>query len=312
MTEAYHTKYRPTSFETVKGQDAQCAALKRSLDKKTSQVFLLSGPSGCGKTTLARIAAAHVGCDPRDVIEVDAATYSGADETRKLQDVMSYRPITGGEHRAVILDECHGLSSKAWETLLKTIEEPTRHSFWFFCTTNPGKVPHTIKTRCVGLTLNSLELDQIAQVVDRVIKREKLQVSEGARKVIIREARGSARQALVNLGVASDAKTSKEAARLLHTEIESDPLREFCQFLMRPGSWVAAMALVKRFGETPNYEGLRIVVFNYMGKVLQGAKNDDAAIAALRVLEHWSTPFNSAEGAGPFMLALGRTMFEPE
>jgi ABC-type glutathione transport system ATPase component len=97
---AYHTKHRPTSFKTVKGQEQACSSLERVLKKGTSQAFLLSGPSGCGKTTLARIAASVAGVEAGDVIDVDAATNSGADETRKLQEIMSFRPIGGGEKRS--------------------------------------------------------------------------------------------------------------------------------------------------------------------------------------------------------------------
>jgi DNA polymerase-3 subunit gamma/tau len=294
----------------VKGQDKAVATLTKVLDKGTSQVFLLSGPSGCGKTTLARIAAAHVGCQPHDIIDVDAATNSGAEETRKLQEVMAFRPIGGGEMRAIIIDEAHGLSQKSWDTLLKTIEEPNAHSIWFFCTTKPGNVPTTVKTRCTKIELRSLNDKEIESVVNRVIAKEGLEVSDGALQVIVREARGSAREALSNLAVCEDAETAKEAAALLHSHVEGDAIRELCQFLLKPGSWAKAMAIVDKFDpEDRAYEGRRIIVCHYMGSVLKGAKSDDAATRTLQILEAWSTPYNQSEGIAPFMLSIGRTMF---
>jgi DNA polymerase III gamma/tau subunit len=305
---SYHDKYRPGSFETVKGQDAACKMLQRVIDKGTSQAFLLDGPSGCGKTTLARIAAVYAGCERADIQDVDAATNSGVEDTRKLQEVMAYRPIGGGDKRAIVIDECHGLSQKAWDTLLKTIEEPHQHVMWFFCTTNVAKVPKTIKTRCTKVQLKLLSENELDEVIGRVIKKEKLDVSEAVRAVIVREAHGSAREALVNLASAEHCTTGKEAAKALHTVLESDPTRELCQFLLKPGSWPKAMAIVKRLGETPNYEGTRIVIMNYMGKVLQGASSDSAAANVLGILEAFAEPYSTSEGSGPFMLSLGRAI----
>jgi DNA polymerase III gamma/tau subunit len=307
---AYHTKHRPTSFKTVKGQEQACSSLERVLKKGTSQAFLLSGPSGCGKTTLARIAASVAGVEAGDVIDVDAATNSGADETRKLQEIMSFRPIGGGEKRAIVIDECHGLSQKAWDTLLKTIEEPNQHSLWFLCTTNPAKVPKTIMTRCTHVKLRLLKDSEVESVINRVCKREEIELEDSVRDVIVSMAYGSARQALVNLAAAEHCTTSKEAREVLHAAAEGDPIRDLCQFLLKPGSWMKAMAIVSRFDEEDrNYEGRRIIVCNYMGAVLRGAKSDDAATKALQILEAWSTPYNSSEGIAPFMLSIGRTLY---
>jgi DNA polymerase-3 subunit gamma/tau len=312
MTEqaSYHTKYRPQSFKTVRGQDEQLKKLESVLAKGTSQAFIFVGPSGCGKTTLARIVAKHVGCDPADVVDVDAATNSGAEETRKLQEVMAYRPIGGGEKRAIIIDEAHGLSQKSWDTLLKTIEEPSQHAFWFFCTTNPGKVPKTIMTRCVRIELLALNDRELERIVNRVCEKEGIDLDPGVKSVVINEAYGSARQALVNLAAAEHCTNRKEAARALQAVLEGDPIRELCQFLLKPGSWIKAMAILDKFPEDDrNYEGRRIIVCNYMGSVLKGAKSDDAATNVLQILEAWSTPYNPSEGAAPFLLSIGRTMF---
>jgi DNA polymerase III subunit gamma/tau len=310
MSQAYHTKYRPKSFKLVKGQTEQCAKLEKVLDKGTSQVFLFIGPSGCGKTTLARIAAGYVGCEPGDIVEVDAATNSGKEETKKLQEVMSFRPIGGGEKRAIIIDECHRLSDSAWDTLLKTLEEPHEHSMWFLCTTNPNKVPTTIKSRCCKIELRALKDSEIESVVKRVIDKEGIELNDGVLEVIVRYAYGSARQALVNLAEVEACDTAKEATRALQQTVEGDPIRELCQFLLRPGTWVKAMAIVDKFDpEDRNYESRRIIVCNYMGSVLKGAKSDDAATRTLEILEAWSTPYNQSEGIAPFMLSIGRTMF---
>lgn len=306
MTNTYHTKHRPADWAQVQGQAGAKAALKKALDEKTSQVFLLEGPSGCGKTTLARIASTYAGATEHDILEVDAATYSGAEETRKLQESMSYRPIGGGKVRVCIVDECHGLSQKAWDTLLKTIEEPNAAALWFFCTTNPSKVPRTIKTRCTPIKLALLSDRELEAIVNRVVKKEKLDVSESAMAVIITESYGCGRQALQNLAVAKDASTRKEAKALLNAAAESDATRELCQFLLKGGSWPRCMEIVARLDT--NYEGIRIIVCNYMGAVLKNSKSDDSAANTLGILEAWSTPYNVSEGIAPLMLSIGRTL----
>jgi len=307
---AYHETYRPRSLKTVRGQDEQIKKLESVLAKGTSQAFIFVGPAGTGKTTLARIVAKMVGCDPADVVDVDAATNSGAEETRKLQEVMAFRPIGGGDTRAIIIDECHGLSQKAWDTLLKTIEEPSKGAYWFFCTTNPGKVPKTIMTRCVRIDLKALSERDLERIIARVCEKEEIDLDPGVKSVIISEAFGSARQVLVNLAAAEHCTNRKEAAKAIGAVLEGDPIRELCQFLLKPGSWLKAMAIVDKFPEDDrNYEGRRIIVCNYMGSVLKGAKSDDAATRTLEILEAWSTPYNPSEGAAPFLLSIGRTMF---
>src|SRR5690606_26160491 len=101
------------------------------IENNEAQTFLLSGPSGCGKTTLARIAAAKAGCDAHAVIEVDAATNSSIENMRALQEGAQFQPL-GGDRRAYIIDEAHGLSKQAWDSMLKIVEEPPAHILWFF------------------------------------------------------------------------------------------------------------------------------------------------------------------------------------
>lgn len=310
MSKAYHRRFRPQTFETVRGQDGAIKKVQTVLEKGTSQTFLFFGPSGTGKTTMARIAAKMAGCEKADILEVDAATNSGAEETRKLQEVMAYRPIGGGEKRAIIVDECHRLSPTAWDTLLKATEEPSEHCLWFFCTTDPRKVPDTIKTRSTKCELKLLPDREITKVLQRAIKKAELDIPEGVFDVIVREAKGSARNALVMLAEVEDCSTAKEAASALHTMLETDATIELCRFILKGGSWTRAMALVKDLGESPNWEGTRIVIMNYFGKVALGATSDDKAANALHVLDQFREPYNPSEGAAPFMLSLGNCILQ--
>lgn len=305
MTDVLHTKHRPQDFESVVGQSHMLGALQRVIAKKQSQQFIFSGPSGTGKTTLARITAYEVGCDDRDILEVDAATFSGVDKMREVQTIMKYKPMGGGGSRAIIVDEAHGLSKQAWDALLKPVEEPGKNVYWMFCTTNAAKIPQTIKTRCTSLVLKEVSEADLERLITRVAKLEKMDVPAGVRQVIVREAYGSPRQALSNLATCAECENGKDAARLLHVAQESDATIELCRFLLKPGSWAKAMVIFDKLKEE-SPEGVRIVVCNYMASVLKGVKGDPTGV--LKILEDFATPYNSAEGHAPLLLSIGRCL----
>lgn len=306
-----YVKYRPTTFDAVVGQDRAVAALKNVIEKRRAQTFLFYGPSGTGKTTLARICCKELECSPRDIIEVDAATFSGIDSMRSVQQSMQYQAVGGGKSRAVIVDEAHGLSRQAWDSLLKAIEEPNKNAYWFLCTTNLAKVPTTIKTRAASFKLDAVREDALERIVRRVIKRENMDVPDGVIQVVCKEAQGSPRQALVNLALCESCKSSKEAAALLHSAQQSDPTIELCRFLMKGGSWPRVMAIINKM-QDENPEGVRIVVCNYIGKALASAKSDRDATRLLTLLDAFSTSYNQSEGIAPLLLSVGRALYDGE
>ena len=141
-----HIKWRPQKLNDVISHAFVVSSLKALLkEKECPHSFLFTGPSGVGKTTLARIVASYL---EAAVLEIDAATNTGIDAMRAVQDMARYKAIDN-EKRVVIIDECHALSKQTWQSLLKIVEEPPAHLYWAFCTTEPDKVPATIKTRCV-------------------------------------------------------------------------------------------------------------------------------------------------------------------
>jgi DNA polymerase III gamma/tau subunit len=299
-----HTKYRPKRFQDVIGQDAIVASLAKIIEQRKSQAFLFSGPSGTGKTTLARIAARGLGCkNAADIMEVDAATFASVEAMREITKVTHYMPLLGSEHRAIIIDEADALSRQAWQSLLKSVEEPPAHVTWFFCTTEAGKVPRTIKTRCTSFTLNSVSDNDLRQLLSRVVGAESIKLSDAIADLVIKEAHGSPRQLLVNLEICRTVTDHKVAATILKSAIDSDATIELCHFVINGGSWTKAMTILGKLSDQ-SPESVRIVVCNYIGAAIKSAKTDAEACRLLQILDAFATSYHQSDG-----LSIGRALF---
>lgn len=306
---ALYNLYRPQRWDDLLGNSAEIDALASSIKRGRDHAYLLSGPAGTGKTTAARIAAYELGCEELGLTEIDAATNTGVDAMRDVQG-MCRRFAFGSPVRCIIVDECHSLSKNSWESLQKIVEEPPDHVYWFFCTTQPTKVPKTIQTRCLPITLTSLRDQEVKSVLNRVAKAERIKLPDRVDDLIVMEAQGSARQALVYLSKVRDVKSYRDAADVMHRVLESDPVREFCRFLCKPGprKWTKAMDLLAALDEE-NPESVRIIVAQWVGKVLGSTKSDNEAKYLLGVLEAFSTTYISAEGKAPLLYSIGRVIY---
>lgn len=310
--EPLHTKYRPDRLEDVVGQAHLVGSLAKMLEKyrKTGQAphaFLLTGPSGTGKTTLARILASAFEVSPQGIIEIDGATNSGVADMRSVTEAVRHRSFGEGGRKFVIVDECHALSKQTFQSLLKPIEEPPGHVWYALCTTEPDKVPETIRTRCVSYALKPVSDDDLSDLLSTVRDAEKLSTPDDVLSAIARQAQGSPRRALVYLQTAGHVKDRKEAIKLLETGVgeEEDAVvlaRMLCTG--RGAEWGKARDLiVKLQGESP--EGIRLVVLAYASKMLSTSKDPEALLA---VLQAFREPFRTGEGFAPLYLAVGELL----
>ena len=303
-----HIKYRPTELDEVIGQGHCVPALKGLLDG-SSHAFIFTGASGVGKTTLARIMARKLGADAFDaIVEIDAATHGGVEAMREIVDMASHQPMMGGA-RAFIVDEAHALSKAAWQSLLKAVEEPLDSTYLFFCTTETGKIPRTIVTRCASFELRLIRTDDIFDKLVAVDEAEGLKVSDAILDVVAQSAMGSMRAALVGLSAVKGITDPKAAAEALRFAVAGDDTIDFVRYLLSGNlQWDATINRLERLGDFQP-DALRVTIANYMSAVVSKTKDPQHAVGMMNVIEAFSTPYDPATARAGFMLSLARLHF---
>ena len=188
--------YRPTKLEDVVGQKQAKAILTTHLASKPKSSYLFCGGAGTGKTTCARIFARSLNNSDFNIIEINAADNTGVDGVRKIITDASRVPI-GTPYKIFILDECHMLSTQAWNALLKLIEEPPDSVVFLFCTTDPHKIPATIMSRVLRVDFKRIDLNLIVKRLAWILEQEQLPpIEESSLKYIAQLANGGMRDAI--------------------------------------------------------------------------------------------------------------------
>lgn len=304
-SEPLHIKYRPQSLRDMYGQEAVVKSLEKALVAKArNHCYLFTGPAGTGKTTLSRILARELNCG--DIQEVDAASNSGIDAMREVTASLRYHGFGEAPNRAIIIDECHGLSKQAWDSLLITTEQPPPHVYFFFCTTVEGKIPKTMETRCLAYTLKPLRWADSMDLLEFVRKQEGLKTPDGILELIASSCEGSPRMALTMLAKVQDCEDLDEAEVLLEAPAESAEVIDLCRAIMKGDlvdNWGRARDLLVKIDQPA--ESIRIVITAYFSKVVMGEKTQARDVKrCLDVLECFSRPFNPSDKHGPLLLAL--------
>lgn len=304
-----HTKYRPTNFAGVLGQGDAVRSLKRVVKEGRAHTFLFTGGSGTGKTTLARILAnAFAGgqATAANIDEVDAASNSGADAMRAVVIRSLYRAVGASPVKVIIVDECHRLSSAAWTILLKPLEEPPKHIFWCLCTTDPGKVPKAILTRCLRYDLKPVDEVAIYELLVTVSQAEGFGISEEVLEVIAEGSGGSPRQALVYLEASRFSENPNDARRVIRTAAQMKEPVDLARLLIakQGANWQAAVRIINSM-ENVDAETVRIIVTTYLAGCLAKARTEGEARNLLRVADCFSGTYNPSDKLTPLFLSIG-------
>jgi DNA polymerase-3 subunit gamma/tau len=216
---ALYRKYRPATFAEVVGQEHVSAPLSTALAAgRINHAYLFSGPRGCGKTSSARILARSLNCAQGptatpcgacescvalgtggpgsiDVVELDAASHGGVDDTRELRDRAFYAPVQS-RYRVFIIDEAHMVTNAGFNALLKIVEEPPEHLIFVFATTEPEKVLPTIRSRTHHYPFRLLAPRTMRGLIERICEQENVVVDDAVYPLVIRAGGGSPRDTL--------------------------------------------------------------------------------------------------------------------
>jgi DNA polymerase III gamma/tau subunit len=302
-------KYRPAAFKDVVGQDQAINSLKKVVKDGRAKSFIFTGPSGTGKTTLARILAnsfSNGAATLANVEEIDAATNSGADDMRAVINRSFYRAVGGSPTKAIIIDEAHRLSAAAWTILLKPIEEPPNHVYWMLCTTEAGKIPKTIQTRCLRYDLKPVKEELILELLIRIVENEGFEIGDEIIEACAEAAAGSPRQAIIFLEGCLHCKTVAEAQAIMRSAGQNREVVDLCRWLIggRGHTWAEAVKHVQSL-DGVDAEGARITIVNYLAAVLMNTKGDVKARELLAILEPFLAAYNPSDRMAPLLHSLG-------
>ena len=216
--EPLHHKYRPTTFDELVGQAPITSTLKQALNSnRIAPAYIFSGPRGTGKTSSARIFAKSLNClkseqattlpcgecelckginsgNALDVIEIDAASNTGVENIRELIERSRFAPAKA-RWKVYVIDECHMLSTAAFNALLKTLEEPPRQVVFILATTDPQRVLPTILSRCMRFDFRRIGLNDLKSHLISIAKKEAIQINEEAISLIAKHSQGGLRDA---------------------------------------------------------------------------------------------------------------------
>ncbi|HYE23270.1 MAG TPA: DNA polymerase III subunit gamma/tau [Candidatus Paceibacterota bacterium] len=213
MSQSLYRAYRPATFAEVRGQEQVTNALQEAIASgKVGHAYLFAGSRGLGKTSIARIFANELKVSDKDLYEIDAASNTGVDNIRSLNENVHTLPFES-PYKFYILDEAHMLSKSAWNALLKTLEEPPPYIVFVLATTEATKVPETVLSRCQVFEFKKPAREGLAKLVLDVSKKEGYTVDPSAADLIALLAEGSYRDALSILERVLSASSDKNVSR---------------------------------------------------------------------------------------------------
>jgi DNA polymerase-3 subunit gamma/tau len=271
-------KYRPVSLDDFYGNTAVKQIVNNIISKKEcSHSYLLTGEAGCGKTTLARILATKLNC--LEIKEYNSAFMSKMEDIRDmLNEVLPYT-AWGGGNVGIILDECHSYLTRAQGILLKPIEEPPDHIYWFLCTNKPEKLTKAMRSRLTEMVVKPLTFKEMYKFLNYVVLKENVELDVNLYEPIFNASGGIPRFALnilekiLSLPYKEAINVIKQTNVLL--EDEDSTVIELCRAIMNNNYFSVQEVLNKLDLDHHEVETARWTMNSYFSAVLLKNKNSN-------------------------------------
>jgi len=299
-----HIEYRPKILDDFVGNDDMIEKLGTVLGKpleKIPHAYLFTGPIGCGKTTLARIVAQEFGCDlERDFVELDSAVFRSIDDVREVRKNANMKALGGKNVRCWLFDEVHmlgqgGASAKnqAQSALLKLLEEPPDHTYFFLCTSEPQGLLEGIRSRCSVFEVELLDDMDMLRLLKGICRAEGKAINREVLDAVIHLAEGHPRNALVALDQVIDLPKDKQLDAVKCVQIIETTVIDLCRSMLQKFAWPQVRKILLNLkDEDP--EKVRRAVLGYCNKVL--LQEDDAR--AFIIMDAFRTPFYDTGAPG--------------
>lgn len=344
---ALYQKYRPSKFSEVIGQEHVVRTLTGAIKSgKVGHAYLFCGSRGVGKTTIARIFAKSVNClqnksgdacgecenctafnsqGALDIVEIDAASYTGVDNVREIIEQASFLPAKG-KKRVYIIDEVHMLSRAAFNALLKTLEEPPEHALFILATTEGSKVPSTVLSRVQRFDFALHTAVDVKQNLLAIAKKEGVELSDEVATILASVSRGGMRDALTLLdqAIALGATSDTDVLRLSLGLVDRSEVVKTLQFVLI-GDAAGLLGMVKKNEQAAvdfKYycrEAIEVSRFAFEANLAKfslpedlsffsGLSLDDTAFLLRQLLRAYKEQSGSPDPALPFLLALSEVL----
>jgi DNA polymerase-3 subunit gamma/tau len=268
---SFDKKYRPKTFRTFRGNEITTRLLKNHIEAIDNfpATIMFTGPSGCGKTTLARLVAKNLKVGKANVYELNIADSRKIDDARAILENLKYTPMHGSG-KVIILNECHKANNEFQNAMLEKLEEPPANTYFILCTTNPEKLLATIKTRATRLAVARLDHEQMQDLIDYVLKRERVTLNTKVKRRLLTASEGTPRSALLMLNSLVTLDSTSEQIQFINdfNPVEDPRVKELCQALLNGESRAVTIA-----GELDlDPEDIRRMILGYMSKVILNPK----------------------------------------
>ena len=289
---ALELQYRPKKLSQIIGNSDIIPQLEMNYDGKTASkhTVLLHGPRGCGKTTIARILAKRVKC--KEIIEFDIASTRGIDTAKEISLTARGMSVFGG-NKAYILDEVHKGTKDFFNALLKILEEPPHHVFFFLCTTNPEKVIKTVLSRCARYQVDTLTKKECKKLLNRIIKKEKAKIDDEILDLIAHKSDGIPREAIIMLDQIIKLPSKDRLVTINNFNASNFNIIDLCRALMYKKKW-SVLKIILNGLKNEDPERIRHAVLGYMHSVV--LKSED--IQAFNIIDCFQEPFYNSGKAG--------------